>query len=103
MNVLESVSFTCVTRGTPMLSLSWSFPISDDRVNIRTNRNGTQLTSILTIGSTLLSDTGVYICNASNQQFSGYVSYNLTVGEYITAIMHVQLCKYCYSRLVTLF
>ena len=97
MNVLESVSFTCVARGTPMLSLSWSFPISDDRVNIRTNRNGTQLTSILTIDSTLLSDTGVYICNASNQQFSGYVSYNLTVGEYITAIMHVQLCKYCYS------
>ena len=81
INVLETVSFTCVATGYHLLSLNWSYPISDDRVNIVTiNRDDYQFTSILTIDSTLLSDTGVYICTVSTQELTGYVSYNLTVG-----------------------
>jgi len=70
-----------------MLSLSWSYHISDDRVNIETNGDGSQLTSVLTIDSTLLSDAGVYVCNASTQEFIGYIFYNLTIGEFIMNVI----------------
>jgi len=71
-----------------LLSLSWSYPVSDDRVIIMNSRigNDTQLTSTLIIESAALSDSGMYICNASTQALFGLVAYSLTVGKFVTLL-----------------
>jgi len=81
VNVMESVNLSCKVSGAPSLSVNWSYPISDDRVNIRTNRNGDEINSILTIQLVTFNDTGEYVCSASTPGLTGHVVYSLTVGK----------------------
>ena len=85
---MDLASFTCEISGTPSISVNWSYPISDERVNIRSDINHDQIISTLTIESVLFSDAGEYVCTASTQGLTGRVQYDLTIGMYSIVNSH---------------
>ena len=82
---METINFTCEATGYPSsaLTIFWSTPVSNDRINITTMTSGNQTTSVLTVHFAQLSDAGIYICRISLGQLMQNILYNLNVGTYV--------------------
>ena len=69
-DISETVSFTCSASGIPLPDISWykdGIPLDSLTDNITESRNGTvSISSVLVLSDLILSDAGVYSCNASH-------------------------------------
>ena len=69
-DISETVFFTCSASGIPLPDISWykgDMPLDSLTDNITESRNGTvSISSVLVLSDLILSDAGVYSCNASH-------------------------------------
>lgn len=83
VNSTEAVSFTCSASGIPLPDISWFKDDSplDSSANITQSTNGTSsVTSVLVLGDLVLTDAGVYRCNASHPISGNDIrDFNLTI------------------------
>ena len=90
VNVSDPVSLSCIFSGDPVPSVIWSYHSNNNRVRITTYSNDTHITSTLNINSVMMpEDTDMYVCTASTQELTGYVSYDVVVGKFIKL-----MCEY---------
>ena len=68
-DVSETVSFSCSASGVPLPDISWykdGYLLDTSSNNITDSANETSVTSVLVLSDLILSDAGLYICNASH-------------------------------------
>ena len=70
-----------------MVSLYWEPGIDVLGGIVEIDIVGDQVTSTLTISSSMLSHTGLYYCYATAGIFTRYISYNLTVGKFSVLLL----------------
>ena len=80
-NITDTMSFNCSASGIPLPDISWfkdNSPLDDPSANITESADGvTMKISVLTLSDLVLTDAGVYSCNASHI-ISGTVVRNFT-------------------------
>lgn len=69
VNITESVTFLCSASGIPLPTITWlkdGSPVDLSVAGVDVSSNGTIVTSVLDLGVLMLSDAGLYSCNASH-------------------------------------
>ena len=82
-NITDTILLTCSASGIPLPDISWfkdGSPL-DPSANITESTDGADMiTSVLTLSDLVLTDAGVYSCNASHPDSSGDTEeFNFTI------------------------
>ena len=84
-NIGENVILTCTVSGVPRPVVTWlrgdSPIIPSDRIRIRTDTNGTHITSWLEVSNLMESDGGSYTCSAANEADTITFMYEIDLRE----------------------